>query len=493
MGWGVAQAGIMGSLLIIAVAEIMAILTVLSFSAIVTNGEMAGGGSYFMISRSLGPEFGGAMGALFYVAYAMGVAFYIIGFATEVQSTWFSSVTDATEVKWLTIGIGSVGLLFILSISVIGADAFAKFNVWFFVIQFGAILIGIGSYMWGGAHELETQEYKECLFYCDADTLGQSYTGNSSATSGAHECTAKLFNMCLDGNLTNTVVTGLSAENFAENLWWNFTDTRIGATQDVNKACGGGTCTVTMVFSILFPMATGIMEGANLSGDLKDPSRSIPKGTVFAIMSAIAIYVTIVLTMGASFPRSSLKANMNVMQEACVSKYVVVVGIIISTISSALGSLFGGSRVLQALAKDDLFPIIKPFAKGTAMGDEPRRAVIFTWAIAQCCLFIGDIDSIAPLITSFFCMSYALCNLTAFALAVTGAPNFRPTWPYYSWHLSLLGFLMNMVVMFVLDWVYSLVSLMMLVALFLYVWWKHPATDWGDVSQALMYHQVREW
>ena len=209
MGWGVAQAGIMGSLLIIAVAEIMAILTVLSFSAIVTNGEMAGGGSYFMISRSLGPEFGGAMGALFYVAYAMGVAFYIIGFATEVQSTWFSSVTDTTEVKWLTIGIGSVGLLFILSISVIGADAFAKFNVWFFVIQFGAILIGIGSYMWGGAHELETQEYKECLFYCDADTLGQSYTGNSSATSGAHECTAKLFNMCLDGNLTNTVVTGL--------------------------------------------------------------------------------------------------------------------------------------------------------------------------------------------------------------------------------------------------------------------------------------------
>ena len=86
MGWGVGQAGVLGTIAIIAVAETMALLTVLSFSAIVTNGNMAGGGSYFMISRSLGPEFGGAIGILFYFAYAVGVSFYVVGFATEVQS-----------------------------------------------------------------------------------------------------------------------------------------------------------------------------------------------------------------------------------------------------------------------------------------------------------------------------------------------------------------------------------------------------------------------
>ena len=259
MGWGVSQAGVLGTL-IIAVAETMAILTVLSFSAIVTNGEMAGGGSYFMISAPWAPSLvvRWVRSSTWLMPWAS--RFYIIGFATEVQSTWFNDVTDATSVRWLTVGIGSAGLLFILGISVIGADAFAKFNVWFFVIQFGAIIIGIGSYVLAGPHNLETQEYKECLFYCNSDTLNQHYTGNSSATSGPIVCTKALFNMCLDGNLTYTVVTGPSAENFAENLWWNFTDTKIGASR-TSTVRAGGTCTVTMVFSILFPMATGIMEG----------------------------------------------------------------------------------------------------------------------------------------------------------------------------------------------------------------------------------------
>ena len=97
---------------------------------------------------------------------------------------------------------------------------------------------------------------------------------------------------------------------------------------------------------------------------------------------------------------------------------------------------------------------------------------------------IGDIDAIAPIITSFFCMSYALCNLTAFTLSVTGAPNFRPTWKYYSWQLSLLGFVLNIGVMFVLNAFQSALALVLLFTLFAFVWWRHPPTDWGDISQA---------
>ena len=124
-GWSVGQAGVLGTIGILAIAEVMAVLTVLSFSAIVTNGNMAGGGSYFMISRSLGPEFGGAIGILFYLAYAVGVSFYIVGFATEIQSTFFETSDPATIVRI----VGSLALFACLITSWIGADAFAKFNV----------------------------------------------------------------------------------------------------------------------------------------------------------------------------------------------------------------------------------------------------------------------------------------------------------------------------------------------------------------------------
>jgi potassium/chloride transporter 9 len=432
MGWGVGQAGILGTIAILAVAETMALLTVLSFSAIVTNGNMAGGGSYFMISRSLGPEFGGAIGILFYFAYAVGVSFYVVGFATEVQSTFYPDHDPLTVVRI----VGTLGLFAALIISWIGAEAFAKFNTWFFVLQYGAIVWSIMSI-------LSTKK--------------------------------------------------LTMERLNNNLFPEFTDTMDG-TKEVNSMCSGGMCNVQYVFAILFPAATGIMEGANLSGDLKNPSKAIPKGTILAVMAAIVTYLVLIFTLASGFERKELRTSMTVMQDAAlISPYIVVSGILISALSSALGSLFGGSRVLQAIARDNLFPGLAYFGKGTAHGDEPRRAVVLTWVIAQCCVLVGNLDILAPVITSFFLISYALCNLTAFSLSVTGAPNFRPTFRYFSWHLSLLGFILCFGVMFYLNALNATVALVLLIGITIFLWFRHPATNWGDVSQALMYHQVRKY
>jgi amino acid transporter len=157
------------------------------------------------------------------------------------------------------------------------------------------------------------------------------------------------------------------------------------------------------------------MEGANLSGDLKDPARSIPTGaagrsrcivpwwerageetarrltaagpspgTLAALLTAFVIYAMLILSMGGAFDGHELRIDQNVFQNSTLgSKFIVVVGIIISAISSALGSLFGGSRVLQAMARDDLFPVFSWFKYGSKHGDEPRTAVIFTWLVAQ--------------------------------------------------------------------------------------------------------------
>lgn len=135
----VGEAGVLGMLGVFVLAETMAIITVLSFSAIVTNGTVRGGGSYYLISRSLGPELGGAIGILFYFAYAVGTSFYVIGFATAVQQTWFASSSH-----WVTTGIGAICLVVILAISTMGAEAFSRFNIWFFAIQMLSIVLGEG-------------------------------------------------------------------------------------------------------------------------------------------------------------------------------------------------------------------------------------------------------------------------------------------------------------------------------------------------------------
>ena len=88
-------------------------------------------------------------------------------------------------------------------------------------------------------------------------------------------------------------------------------------------------------------------------------------------------------------------------------RYIVIAGILISSFSAGLGSLFGGSRVLQAIARDDLYPVLKPFKFGSKHGDEPRVAVMGTWFVAQCCVLIGNLDVVAPIITSIFSLTYA--------------------------------------------------------------------------------------
>eukprot|EP00049_Salpingoeca_infusionum_P003406 m.66341 g.66341 ORF g.66341 m.66341 type:complete len:950 (+) comp12112_c1_seq1:280-3129(+) len=441
LGWAVGQAGIGVTWSILCIATLQAVITVLSLSALVTNGTIASGGSYYMISRCLGPEFGGSIGLLFYAAYAMGVAFYTIGFATAVQTTFWP---DVNEPEWIVRAIGSCGLFFVLAISLAGAEFFAKFNILFFVIQFGSIFVGMVSM-----------------------TVPHSFTGQSTF------------------NGTSFNVTTDFPHHFTQNWKPHFA---------VSPSCHGEQCEFHMLFAILFPMVTGIMEGANLSGDLKDPAKSIPKGTLWALFTSFVIYTLLIFAFGSTFPYLYLHADQNVFQNVCVgSIYIVVTGIIISSISSALGSLFGGSRVLQAMGRDNLMRILKPFAWGSKKGDEPRVAVLFTWLVAQACVMIGDIDVVAPIETSFFCLSYAMVNLACFLLSAMNAPNFRPEFRFYSWPLSLFGFVLNLGIMFYLAWEYALGTVTAMTLLFVYLSYYGPVTDWGDISNELIFHQVRKY
>ncbi|ETO30640.1 hypothetical protein RFI_06481 [Reticulomyxa filosa] len=400
--------------LIFLIAEVQAVLTVLSLSAIVTNGNMRGGGSYFMISRTLGPEFGGSVGILFYSAYCVGVAFYSLGFAEELVSTWYG---DPESHFWVTVGYASLVLFCCMIVAVMGARWFTKVNVPLFVVQFAATILPVMAMFTRGRFAIDSE--KGYYHY------------------------------------------PWSAERFKDN--W--------ARPKCDNSWTGGCYSFRQTFGVLFPAATGIMEGANLSGDLATPSRSIPLGTLLAVLTAIVTYVFIVVSAAGAFTPEVLINRTTVMQDSsynAIGTYFVVVGVLVSALSSGLGAL-------------------------EQKRDEPRRAVLFTWVIAQLLCLIGTVNTIAPLTTAFFCISYATVNLSCFLLQISGAPNFRPEFKYVSWHLSLLGFVLNIIVMFYVDYIFGLGAVVCTIMVFAYLIYRSPPYVWGDVTQSVIYHQVRKY
>jgi len=434
LGWAIGEAGVAGVLLMFLIAETMTLLTVLSLSAMLTNGAMKGGGSYFMISRALGPEFGGSVGILFWAAYAVGASFYIVGFAEEVRNSWYPEQADN---QWFVAGIGSAGLFGVLLISLAGARFFTKINVLLFLVQFSAILVALIA-----------------MFVRDNVKL-------------------------VEGEFVPWNWKNLKSH------WWS--------EYESDKLLCDGACTFVVVFGVVFPAATGIMEGANLSGDLKDPDFSIPRGTLAAVFTSIVFYFLLILGYAGCVDRHGLKTNLTVMQDIGWSDMYVIIGILVSTVSSSLGAIFGGSRVLQALARDRIFPGMNWLRYGTKKGDEPICAVFVTWAIAQACTLIGNLNMIAPIISSFFCLSYATVNLSCFLLDISGTPNFRPHWKYYSKWTAALGFIMAMAINFYLDVTFAVVAILIMIMLFVYLLYRGPEVAWGDVTQSLVFHQVRKY
>ncbi|KAF0684063.1 Aste57867_23984 [Aphanomyces stellatus] len=438
LGWAIGQAGVLGMLLIFFFAELQAVLTVLSASAIASNGSMRGGGSYYLISRSLGPEFGGSIGLQFYLLYASGVAMYLVGFAEEVEQTWFAHTQ--WEKKTVVVTVASIALVSITAIALIGAHAFSKVNQYLFVVQFACIAYGAIAI-----------------------------------------CTVTPHVLAGGGQLT-----GPRASTLTNNMHAHY-------TSELN-VCGPGTvCDLAQVYAIVFPLATGFMEGLNLSGDLKHPGKSIPVGSLAAIVTACVIYLSLIFLFGASFTGVTLRTNFSFFQQVSASPYVVIVGILVSCYTSGLGALFGASRILQAIARDNLFPCMSGLGQGSAHGDEPQAAVVFTALLSLVFIFIGDLDVLAPICTSFFCLAYAAVNFTALILQSTGVPNFRPTFTHSCWPLSLLGVVVNLGVMIYLNALYAAVTFLAVSGLFVYLYIAGPNTSWGNVSQALIYHQVRKY
>ncbi|KAH0951482.1 hypothetical protein HN011_002827 [Eciton burchellii] len=490
LSWVVAQTGVGQTILLIITTTIVTTITSLSMSAISTNGLIKGGGTYYMISRSLGPEFGGSIGLIFSLANAVACSMYVVGFCESLVNCLKSYGLCIVDCQTTDIRIiGCITIIVLLLIVIIGLEWEAKAQIGLLII----LLVAIADFMIGTFIGPKSEEEK-----------------------------AKGF-------------IGYNAELFKENF---YPDYRYSEGMEHN---------FFSVLAIFFPAATGILAGANISGDLKDPQTAIPKGTLLAILLTSLSYLVMAIMVGATVMRdasgnindlwtiynnslSVLLATNNattaignstvitndddqipwsiygtafncttkcnygshnsfeVIQLVSIFGPFIYAGCFAATLSSALASLVSAPKVFQALCLDKLYPGIAWFSG--EKDKEPIRGYFLTFVIAVAFILIGELNAIAPLISNFFLAAYTLINFSTFHASLAKPIGWRPTFKYYNMWLSLAGAILCVSVMFLISWWTALITLCVVLALYLVVSYRKPDVNWGSTTQAQTYNNA---
>jgi len=224
-----------------------------------------------------------------------------------------------------------------------------------------------------------------------------------------------------------------------------------------------------LVFAIVFPAFTGMVAGVGLSGDLRDPRRAIPLGTLAATLTGLLVYVGTVVKLTFSAPAEVLATEPLVMSQIAVWGPIIPIGLACATLSSALGSILVAPRTLQALAGDAVTPsegVNRFLAAGVGQSNEPRNAALITTLLAVATAGIGSIDFVARIVSMFFMVTYGSLCAISFLEHFAARPSYRPTFRS-KWYLSLLGAVLCLLLMFQMDPGYALLAIVLMVGIYL--------------------------
>jgi len=410
LGFVVGNAGLGPALLILLLANGISVLTSVSLSAIATNLKVKGGGDYYVISRTLGHEFGGAIGLVVFLAQSVSIAFYCLGFGEVIA---YLVQTDIIYLPQI-IAVSAVSFLFIFAW--LGADWATKFQYVVMAVLFAAII----SFFIGG------------FIRWDAELLAKNWSSPQ---------------------------TGL-------NFW--------------------------VLFAIFFPAVTGFTQGVSMSGDLKDPGQSLPRGTFAAVGVSIVVYFLSSVLFAAALPADVMISDYGAMKKVALFGTLITAGVIAATLSSAMASFLGAPRILQSLAADRIFPFLNPFAKGSGPASNPRRGVLLSAGIAYATVAYGQLNLIAPVVSMFFLISYGLLNYATYFEARSQSPSFRPRFRYFNKWLSLAGALACLGAMLAVDLAAGVVALAVLFAIFQYLKRTAGPARWADSRRSYHLQLIRE-
>jgi len=389
----VGQAGLWTTIGIIVIAHIISVTTGLSVSSIATDKKVEAGGTYYMISRSLGLPIGGTLGLALFVGLSFSVSLYLIGFAESFLAYWDFEPTVNN------IRITGTGILLVVTVVTFISTSLAIKTQYFIM---AAIVLSLVSVI----------------------------VGNDSPSPSAPSY--------------------LPLENAIAPI---------------------------ILFGIFFPAVTGFEAGVSMSGDLKDSKKSIPLGAIAAIVVGFIVYIGLSFFLSYSVDRAVLAdTTKNPLMEISWVPELVIAGIWGATLSSALGSILGAPRILQATAIDRISP--KWFSRGKGKNNEPRNALLITFIIAQAGILIGELNLIARIVSIFFITTYGFLNLSCFFERWTSA-DFRPQFKIPTW-VSLIGAIACFLVMIQLDPLATLGASIMMALLFLLLKRKEISLEGGD-------------
>ena len=253
------------------------------------------------------------------------------------------------------------------------------------------------------------------------------------------------------------------------------------APETINLLPAEDSIPLEVVFAIFFPAVTGFTAGIAMSGDLKDPKRSIPMGTLMAIGVGLVVYTVLAVFLAFAVEPDLLKSDYNILMKIALFAPAVIAGIWGATLSSAIGGILGGPRILQAMSQDLVTP--KVFGKGKGSNDEPVNALLLVFVIAEIGILIGELDVIARLVSMFYLTAYGFINICYF-LESWANPDFQPTFKIKRW-IGLVGFLACFAVMFKLDMLAMMVALAVIGGLYFGLQRKEVKLQSNDVWRSV--------
>lgn len=410
-GWVVGNAGLLGAWSIIVLANTITFCTGLSISTVATNIRVGAGGSFSIISQSLGLEVGGSVNLPFYLAQSISVAFYIFAFTEG----WRSIFPRQPEILVLFVAFGAC---YLIAYTSVGLAARIRYPI-LFIVSFSLFSVLLGSFA----------------------IFGQQGAVYAPQLIGA----------------------------FPSGSYWQ-------------------------IFAVFFPAVTGVLAGVNLSGTLAEPRRSIPVGTMGAIVVSFVVYMSLAYWSSRVAKPEELLSNFTIMVDRAAWGWAVQIGILAATFSAALNSLVGAPRILQAMAAHDVVPFSTTLAQETAKG-EPRPAMLLTGAIAVATLIFGmsgnGLNRIAPLMTMFFLVTYAVLNGVVLLEQLMGLTSFRPILRIPRM-VPLIGLVGALAAMFLIAPLFSLVAVVTILVLYEALQLRQLNAPWSDVRSG-MFATLAEW